>query len=386
MKGDIKYVGVDDLEIDLFEGQYPVENGMSYNSYLIIDKKIAVMDSVEIRFQDTWLKNIEDNLDGRTPDYLVVLHMEPDHSGNIENFIKKYPNAKIILNSKTYMLLNQFFDYDFEDKVIIVKDNETISLGNHSLKFFFAPMVHWPEVMMVYDEYAKALFSADGFGKFGSFAAKEDWLDEARRYYFGIIGKYGIQVSNIISKIYDLDIKTIYSLHGPILDKDISYYIEKYKLWASYEAEDKDGIFIAYTSIYGNTKEAVNKLAKRLNELGNNKVVVSDLARSDMSKNLENAFRYGKMVLATTTYNNELFPFMSDFITRIKEHGYQNREIFIIENGSWAPQVEKRIKEAFAQSKNVVICDHSVHIKSSVKQVNENEIEVLAQKIIGERR
>lgn len=333
---DIKYVGVNDHEIDLFEGQFTVPNGMAYNSYVITDEKTAVMDTVDARFTAEWLGNIESVLGGRKPDYLVVQHMEPDHSANIVNFLTAYPEATVIANSKTLTMMKNFFDYDFDGKVQLVEDGSSISLGRHELTFVFAPMVHWPEVMFTYDKADKVLFTADGFGKFGALDVDEEWDCEARRYYFGIVGKYGAQVQSVLKKAAALDINIICPLHGPVLSEDLRHYIEKYDIWSSYKPES-EGVMIAYTSVYGHTKKAAERLADMLRAKGCPKVVVTDLAREDIAEAIEDAFRYGKLVLATTTYNSDIFPFMKHFIDGLTERGYRNRTIGLIENGSWAP-------------------------------------------------
>ena len=338
---DIIYAGVNDHQVDLFEGQYPVPNGMCYNSYVIRDEKIAVMDTVDQNFTHEWLDNIQKALDGRKPDYLIVQHMEPDHSANIENFLKVYPEAVIVANAKTFVMISNFFrSLNLEGRMLEVKNGDTLDLGNHVLTFVFAPMVHWPEVMVTYDSRDKVLFSADGFGKFGALDVEEDWDDEARRYYIGIVGKYGVQVQNLLKAASALDIQTICPLHGPVLKENLGHYIEKYQIWSSYAAES-EGVMIAYTSIYGNTKKAVELLAAKLREKGCPQVVVCDLARTEMSKAVEDAFRYGKLVLASTTYNADIFPFMRTFIEHLTERGYQKRTIGLIENGSWAPMAAK---------------------------------------------
>lgn len=331
---DIKYVGVNDHKIDLFEGQYVVENGMAYNSYVIIDKKIAVMDSVDVHFTHEWLDNIENATGRKAPDYLIVQHMEPDHSANIVNFMKLYPEAKVVASAKAFAMMEQFYGDEFSDRQIIIKEGDTLSLGTHELSFVAAPMIHWPEVMMTYDAHDKLLFSADAFGKFGALDVEEDWACEARRYYFGIVGKYGTQVQNLLKKAAKLDIQTICPLHGPVLTENLGYYLNLYNVWSSYGIET-EGIVIAYTSVYGNTKKAVEILADKLRAKGCPKVVVNDLARCDMAEAVEDAFRYGKLVLATTTYNADIFPFMKEFINHLLERNFQNRKIGMIENGSW---------------------------------------------------
>ena len=379
---DIKYIGVNDHEIDLFEGQYDVPNGMAYNSYAIIDEKIAVFDTVDGNFTEEWLANIKEAIGERQPDYLIVQHMEPDHSANILNFINAYPDAKIIGNSKTFAMMSNFFDgLDLTDKKIEVKDGESLSLGKHELTFIFAPMVHWPEVMFTYDSTDKVLFSADAFGKFGALDADEDWACEARRYYFGIVGKYGVQVQNVLKKAAALDINIICPLHGPVLSEDLPYYLGLYNTWSSYGVES-DGIFIAYTSVYGNTKKAAELLRDKLLEKGCPKVAIADLAREDMAESVEDAFRYGKLVIATTTYNADIFPFMKHFILDLTERGYQNRTIGIIENGSWAPTAAKVVKTMFEKSKNISWTETTVTVRSAVKAENIAQIEALADELM----
>lgn len=379
---DIKYIGVNDHKIDLFEGQYDVPNGMAYNSYVIIDEKIAVFDTVDGNFTEEWLANIKEAIGERQPDYLIVQHMEPDHSANILNFINAYPDAKIIGNSKTFAMMSNFFDgLDLTDKKIEVKDGESLSLGKHELTFIFAPMVHWPEVMFTYDSTDKVLFSADAFGKFGALDADEDWACEARRYYFGIVGKYGVQVQNVLKKAAALDINIICPLHGPVLSEDLPYYLGLYNTWSSYGVES-DGIFIAYTSVYGNTKKAAELLRDKLLEKGCPKVAIADLAREDMAESVEDAFRYGKLVIATTTYNADIFPFMKHFILDLTERGYQNRTIGIIENGSWAPTAAKVVKTMFEKSKNISWTETTVTVRSAVKSENIAQIEALADELM----
>ena len=377
---DILYVGVNDHEVDLFEGQYVVPNGMSYNSYLICDKKIAVMDTVDARFTHQWLDNVQNALNGRKPDYLIVQHMEPDHSANVVNFAKVFPDATIVSSQKAFDMMKNFFGEDFADRRIVVKENDTLTLGKHVLTFVGAPMVHWPEVIVTYDSYDKVLFSADGFGKFGALDVEEDWACEARRYYIGIVGKYGAQVQALLKKAATLDIATICPLHGPVLKENLAYYVNLYNIWSSYSVES-EGIMIAYTSVYGNTKKAVNLLAEKLKDKGCPKVVVSDLARSDMAENVEDAFRYGRLVLATTTYNAEIFPFMREFITHLTERNYQNRTVALIENGSWAPLAAKVMREMFAKSKNISFTDTTVTIKSALNEASEQQIEDLANEL-----
>lgn len=381
ISNDIKYVGVNDHEVDLFEGMYDVPNGMAYNSYVILDEKIAVMDTVDAHFGDEWLGNIEKVLGGRAPDYLVVQHMEPDHSANIKVFAEKYPSAKLVASAKAFVMMKQFFDDNFSDKQVVVGENDTLSLGRHTLTFITAPMVHWPEVIMTYDDVDKALFSADGFGKFGALDAEEDWACEARRYYFGIVGKYGAQVQAVLKKAAGLNIERILPLHGPMLLENLGYYLNLYNIWSSYGVES-EGVVIAYTSVYGNTKKAVELLAKRLEEGGCPKVTVTDLARDDMAEAVEDAFRYGKLVLATTTYNADIFPFMRDFILHLTERNYQNRTIGIIENGSWAPTAAKVIKGMFEKSKDIRFTDTTVTLKSALNSASEAQIEALAKELL----
>lgn len=380
---DIKYVGVNDHEIDLFEGQFTVPNGMAYNSYVITDEKTAVMDTVDARFTAEWLGNIESVLGGRKPDYLVVQHMEPDHSANIVNFLTAYPEATVIANSKTLTMMKNFFDYDFDGKVQLVEDGSSISLGRHELTFVFAPMVHWPEVMFTYDKADKALFTADGFGKFGALDVDEEWDCEARRYYFGIVGKYGAQVQSVLKKAAALDINIICPLHGPVLSEDLGHYIEKYDIWSSYKPES-EGVMIAYTSVYGHTKKAAERLADMLRAKGCPKVVVTDLARENIAEAIEDAFRYGKLVLATTTYNSDIFPFMKHFIDGLTERGYRNRTIGLIENGSWAPVAAKVMRDKFASSKNITILETTVRIKSALNAESEAQLTQLADELLAD--
>lgn len=380
---DIKYVGVNDHEIDLFEGQFTVPNGMAYNSYVITDEKTAVMDTVDARFTAEWLGNIESVLGGRKPDYLVVQHMEPDHSANIVNFLTAYPEATVIANSKTLTMMKNFFDYDFDGKVQLVENGSSISLGRHELTFVFAPMVHWPEVMFTYDKADKVLFTADGFGKFGALDVDEEWDCEARRYYFGIVGKYGAQVQSVLKKAAALDINIICPLHGPVLSEDLGHYIEKYDIWSSYKPES-EGVMIAYTSVYGHTKKAAERLADMLRAKGCPKVVVTDLAREDIAEAIEDAFRYGKLVLATTTYNSDIFPFMKHFIDGLTERGYRNRTIGLIENGSWAPVAAKVMRDKFASSKNITILETTVRIKSALNAESEAQLAQLADELLAD--
>ena len=382
ISNDIAYIGVNDREIDLFEGQYVVPNGMAYNSYVILDEKIAVFDTVDKNFGTQWLKNLDEALGGKTPDYLIVQHMEPDHSANIVLFAEKYPDAKIVANDKAFVMMSQFFDFDLGDRKMSVKNGESLSLGKHELTFVFAPMVHWPEVMMTYDSTDKVLFSADAFGKFGALDTDEDWACEARRYYFGIVGKYGAQVQAVLKKAAALDIKTICPLHGPVLAENLGYYLDLYNTWSAYGIES-DGVVIAYTSVYGNTKAAAELLAQKLKEKGCPKVAVNDLARCDMAEAVEDAFRYGKIVFATTTYNADVFPFMREFINELTERNFQNRFVGIIENGSWAPMAAKVIKKMLENSKNITFADTVVTVKSAMKQNTADDIERLADEIIN---
>ena len=379
ISNDIKYVGVNDYNIDLFEGQYVVENGMSYNSYVVLDDKIAIFDSVDVHFAKEWLDNVANVLDGKTPDYLIIQHMEPDHSGSIMEFIKKYPNVTVVSSSKAFVMMKNYFGTDFAGQNLVVGENSTLSLGKHVLTFITAPMVHWPEVIVTYDSFDKVLFSADGFGKFGAIGTDEDWACEARRYYFGIVGKYGLPVQNLLKKVSSLDIKTICPLHGPVLNKDLGYYLNLYNIWSSYGVES-DGVLICYTSVYGNTKKAVEILEQELISKGQ-KVVVNDLARCDMAEAVEDAFRYGKIILATTTYNGEIFPFMNEFINHLVERNYQNRTIGFIENGSWAPMATKVMKDKFEKCKNLTFTTNNVKILSAVSNDNIKEISLLADEI-----
>ena len=377
---DIRYVGVNDHNIDLFEGQYVVENGMAYNSYVIMDEQIAVMDTVDGNFTDEWLKNISDVIGDRKPSYLIVQHMEPDHSANVANFLDLYKDAKVVATAKAFVMMKQFFGTDYPERQIVVKEGDTLSLGTHTLTFVLAPMVHWPEVMVTYDSKDKVLFSADAFGKFGALDVEEDWTCEARRYYFGIVGKYGVQAQALLKKAAGLDIQTICALHGPILKENLGYYLDLYNTWSSYGVES-EGVVIAYTSVYGNTKKAVELLADKLTALGCPKVTVTDLARDDMAEAVEDAFRYGKLVLATTTYNGDIFPFMKTFIEHLTERGYKNRTIGLIENGSWAPTAAKTMLKMFEGSKNLTFTDTTVTIKSAVNAENEAQIAALAEEL-----
>lgn len=380
---DILYVGVNDHNIDLFEGQYIVPNGMAYNSYVINDEKIAVMDTVDAAFGDEWLKNIADVLNGATPDYLIIQHMEPDHSANIQKFLEVYPNTKVVGNAKTFTMIGNFFrDLKLADEnKLEVKNKDTLTLGKHELTFVFAPMVHWPEVMVTYDSKDKVLFSADGFGKFGALDVEEDWDCEARRYYIGIVGKYGAQVQNLLKVAATLDIQTICPLHGPVLTENLEHYIEQYNTWSSYGTES-EGVMIAYTSVYGNTKKAVELLAEKLKEKGCPKVVVTDLAREDMAEAVEDAFRYGKIVLASTTYNGDVFPLMKTFIEHLTERNYQNKTIGLIENGSWASMAGKVMTGMFEKSKNITWLETSVKIMSSMDEQNKADIEKMAEELM----
>lgn len=377
---DIYYIGVNDHQIDLFEGQYDVPNGMAYNSYVVMDEKVTVFDTVDQNFTEEWFSNLAEVLGDKTPDYLIVQHMEPDHSANIANFVEKYPEAKIVANAMTFVMIKQFFGTDFADQKMIVKDGDTLTTGAHTFTFVFAPMVHWPEVMVTYDSTDKVLFSADGFGKFGALDVEEEWDCEARRYYIGIVGKYGLMVQKLLQKAAALDIQKICPLHGPVLTENLGHYLDLYNTWSSYGVES-EGTMIAYTSVYGHTKKAVELLAKKLEEEGCPKVVVNDLARCDMAEAVEDAFRYGKLVLATTTYNAEIFPFMREFLAEITERGYQNRKVAFIENGTWAPTAAKIMKAAFEKSANITYANTTVTIKSAMTAENEAEIATLAKEM-----
>lgn len=377
---DIKYVGVNDHDVDLFEGQYVVENGMAYNSYVIMDEKIAVMDTVDARFTHEWLDNIQSVLGSRRPDYLIIQHMEPDHSANIANFMETFKDTKIVSSQKAFVMMKQFFGTDFADRQVVVKEGDTLTLGKHTLAFVAAPMVHWPEVIVTYDTCDKVLFSADGFGKFGALDVEEDWACEARRYYIGIVGKYGAQVQNLLKKAAGLDIQTICPLHGPILKENLGYYINLYDIWSSYAVES-EGIVIAYTSVYGHTKKAVELLERKLIEKGCPKVSVFDLARDDMAEAVEDAFRYGKLVLATTTYNADIFPFMKEYIHHLTERNFQNRTIALMENGTWAPLAAKVMKNMFEGSKKLTFTDTTVHIKSALDEESTAQVEALADEL-----
>ena len=380
---DIRYIGVNDHKVDLFEGQYVVPNGMAYNSYVIIDEKIAVMDTVDASFTHEWLDNLQNALEGRKPDYLIVQHMEPDHSANIIQFVKSFPDAKIVSSQKAFKMMQNFFGTDFADKQVVVGEGDTLTLGSHTLAFVAAPMVHWPEVIVTYDTKDKVLFSADGFGKFGALDTEEDWACEARRYYIGIVGKYGVQVQNLLKKAASLDIEIICPLHGPVLTENLGYYLNLYNIWSSYQVEE-EGIVIAYTSVYGNTKKAVNLLAEKLRAGGCPKVVVNDLARCDMAEAVEDAFRYSKLVLATTTYNSEIFPFMREFINHLTERNFQNRTVAFIENGSWAPTAAKVMKGMFEKSKNITFADTTVSILSALNDQSKEAIDSLANELCKE--
>jgi len=381
----IKYVGVNDRKIDLFEGQYIVPEGMSYNSYVILDEKIAIMDTVDVKFTSEWLENLAQALGGRKPDYLVIQHMEPDHSANIMNFIDKYPDTTVVASAKAFTMMKNFFGTDFTDKRLIVGEGDRLSLGEHELTFITAPMVHWPEVILTYEKKEKVLFSADAFGKFGALDADEDWACEARRYYIGIVGKYGAQVQSLLKKAAALDIKTICPLHGPVLRENLEYYIGLYDTWSSYRTVE-EGIVISYTSVYGNTKAAVMKLAELLEARGCPKVVVNDLARCDMAEAVEDAFRYSKMVLATTTYNGEIFPFMREFIHHLVERNYSNRTVAMIENGSWAPVAVKVMREMLAKSKNITFTENNVKIMSALNGDSLAQLEAIADELCREYR
>lgn len=377
---DIRYIGVNDHDVDLFEGQYTVENGMSYNSYVILDEKVAVMDTVDAHFGVEWLQNLETELNGRRPDYLVVQHMEPDHSANIAVFMKTYPEAQIVSSAKAFVMMQQFFGTDFPERKVVVGEGSTLELGRHTLTFVTAPMVHWPEVIVTYDSTDKVLFSADGFGKFGALDVEEDWADEARRYYIGIVGKYGAQVQALLKKAAALDIAIICPLHGPVLNENLGYYLDKYNTWSSYAVED-EGVVIAYTSIYGHTKEAVEELAEKLNQRGCPNVVVADLARCDMAEVVADAFRYSKLVLATTTYNATIFPHMQNFIDHLTARNYQGRTVGMIENGAWAPMAAKVMKKMLETSKNLTYTDTTVTVKCALNDASRAQIDALADEL-----
>lgn len=377
---DIRYIGVNDHDVDLFEGQYTVENGMSYNSYVILDEKVAVMDTVDAHFGVEWLQNLETELNGRRPDYLVVQHMEPDHSANIAVFMETYPEAQIVSSAKAFVMMQQFFGTDFPERKVVVGEGSTLKLGRHTLTFVTAPMVHWPEVIVTYDSTDKVLFSADGFGKFGALDVEEDWADEARRYYIGIVGKYGAQVQSLLKKAAALDIAIICPLHGPVLNENLGYYLDKYNTWSSYAVED-EGVVIAYTSIYGHTKEAVEELAEKLNQRGCPNVVVADLARCDMAEAVADAFRYSKLVLATTTYNATIFPHMQSFIDHLTARNYQGRTVGMIENGAWAPMAAKVMKKMLETSKNLTYTDTTVTVKCALNDASRAQIDALADEL-----
>lgn len=377
---DIRYIGVNDHDVDLFEGQYIVENGMSYNSYVILDEKVAVMDTVDAHFGVEWLQNLETELNGRRPDYLVVQHMEPDHSANIAVFMETYPEAQIVSSAKAFVMMQQFFGTDFPERKVVVGEGSTLKLGRHTLTFVTAPMVHWPEVIVTYDSTDKVLFSADGFGKFGALDVEEDWADEARRYYIGIVGKYGAQVQALLKKAAALDIAIICPLHGPVLNENLGYYLDKYNTWSSYAVED-EGVVIAYTSVYGHTKEAVEELAEKLNQRGCPNVVVADLARCDMAEAVADAFRYSKLVLATTTYNATIFPHMQSFIDHLTARNYQGRTVGMIENGAWAPMAAKVMKKMLETSKNLTYTDTTVTVKCALNDASRAQIDALADEL-----
>lgn len=377
---DIRYIGVNDHDVDLFEGQYTVENGMSYNSYVILDEKVAVMDTVDAHFGVEWLQNLETELNGRRPDYLVVQHMEPDHSANIAVFMETYPETQIVSSAKAFVMMQQFFGTDFPERKVVVGEGSTLKLGRHTLTFVTAPMVHWPEVIVTYDSTDKVLFSADGFGKFGALDVEEDWADEARRYYIGIVGKYGAQVQALLKKAAALDIAIICPLHGPVLSENLGYYLDKYNTWSSYAVED-EGVVIAYTSVYGHTKEAVEELAEKLNQRGCPNVVVADLARCDMAEAVADAFRYSKLVLATTTYNATIFPHMQSFIDHLTARNYQGRTDGMIENGAWAPMAAKVMKKMLETSKNLTYTDTTVTVKCALNDASRAQIDALADEL-----
>ncbi len=377
---DIRYIGVNDHDVDLFEGQYTVENGMSYNSYVILDEKVAVMDTVDAHFGVEWLQNLETELNGRRPDCLVVQHMEPDHSANIAVFMETYPEAQIVSSAKAFVMMQQFFGTDFPERKVVVGEGSTLKLGRHTLTFVTAPMVHWPEVIVTYDSTDKVLFSADGFGKFGALDVEEDWADEARRYYIGIVGKYGAQVQALLKKAAALDISIICPLHGPVLNENLGYYLDKYNTWSSYAVED-EGVVIAYTSVYGHTKEAVEELAEKLNQRGCPNVVVADLARCDMAEVVADAFRYSKLVLATTTYNATIFPHMQNFIDHLTARNYQGRTVGMIENGAWAPMAAKVMKKMLETSKNLTYTDTTVTVKCALNDASRAQIDALADEL-----
>lgn len=378
----IRYVGTDDKTLDLFESQYAIPNGVSYNSYVILDEKITVMDTVDKRATKAWMENLEQILGDRTPDYLVISHLEPDHAANIENLVEKYPEIKLVSNAKVFSMLNQFFTTDFCGRSVVVKEGDTLKLGSHTLQFFLAPMVHWPEVMVSYEQSEKVLFSADGFGKFGALDTEEPWADEARRYFINIVGKYGVQVQNLLKKAATLDIQMICPLHGPILKEDLGYYLDKYNIWSSYEPEE-DGVLVAYASIHGNTAEAAEKFAGILRQKGASKVVLCDLSRDDMSKAVADAFRFDKLAVASVTYDGNLFPCMEDFLYHLKVKNYQKRKAALIENGTWAPQAGKLMRSYLEEMKNITICETSVTLKSTVKEADLKHLEKMAEELLG---
>lgn len=378
----IKYIGVDDKDIDLFESQYVVPNGIAYNSYVILDSKIAVMDTVDKRKTKEWLRNLEDVLNGKKPDYLVVSHLEPDHASNVKLLAEKYPEMKLVGNVKTFNMMPQFFDFDLTDRTVTVKEGDVLDLGEHKLSFYMAPMVHWPEVMVSYESNEKVLFSADGFGKFGALDTDEDWACEARRYYFNICGKYGVQVQNLLKKAATLDIKTICPLHGPILKENLSYYINLYDIWSKYESED-DGVFIAYASIHGNTKAVAEKLYEILKSKTDLKISIADLSRSDMAEDIEDAFRYSRLVVAAPTYDGGIFPIANDFLHHLEIKAYKNKKVALIENGSWAPMAGKVMKAYFEKMKNIELVPTTVTIKSALKEENIAQLEQLADEILA---
>lgn len=379
---DIKYIGVNDHSTDLFEGQFDIPDGIAYNSYVIMDEKIAVTDTADKNFGDEWFKNLEEVLDGKEPDYLIVHHMEPDHSANIDAFLKKYPSSCVVATMKAFNMMANFFGNDYSDRRLVVSEGDTLKLGAHTLTFYTAPMVHWPEVMVSYDSKDKVVFSADGFGKFGALDVEQDWACEARRYYFGIVGKYGVQVQALLKKLATLDVEIICPLHGPILTENLGYYINLYDVWSSYGVES-EGIVIAYTSVYGNTKAAAELLAEKLKAKGCPKVVVNDLARCDMHEAVEDAFRYGKIVLATTTYNGDIFPFMKEFINHLTERFYQNRTVAFIENGSWGPVAAKMMRKMLEGSKNITFAENTVQIKSALNETSIAAIDALCEELYG---
>lgn len=379
---DIKYIGVNDHSTDLFEGQFDIPDGIAYNSYVIMDEKIAVTDTADKNFSDEWFSNLEKVLNGKEPDYLIVHHMEPDHSANIDAFLKKYPSSQVVATMKAFNMMANFFGNDYSNRRLVVNEGDTLCLGSHTLTFYTAPMVHWPEVMVSYDSKDKVVFSADGFGKFGALDVEQDWACEARRYYFGIVGKYGVQVQALLKKLATLDVEIICPLHGPVLSENLGYYINLYDIWSSYGVES-DGIVIAYTSVYGNTKAAAELLAEKLQAKGCPKVVLNDLARCDMHEAIEDAFRYGKIVLATTTYNGDIFPFMKDFINHLTERFYQNRTVAFVENGSWGPVAAKMMRKMFENSKNITFAENVVQIKSALNDTSITAIDSLCDELLS---